>query len=329
MADVELSTYAFAGSSCRISVTGDHSLTMTSSSERQTFPMDSTARFEIRLTTRHSAFISVVWLIVVVIAYIVIAFRIDQIENRTRESGFEMALEFSKLVSLPLLEKDTQRIRTVLLDATKRPDVIYASVVDHQDQMVAFTGGERLLPEQTGASRSEEGVLTWEGGIADYSGILNFASEVTYGGTKIGQILIGLSVTEGPRLRNRFVIVALTSGLIVLFLIVVLGLRPIRLMPLISKSLRQEDPDIASDVIEPRVTCPLCGMRKPLAEDVFNEPKIDKAFIIEALKHAPGGGEATDAKGITLSELTKREDLSWIRRQVIFRCTEIIRKLAT
>ena len=168
----------------------------------------------------------------------------------------------------------------------------------------------------------------WEGETADYSRILYFASEVTYGGTKIGQIFLGLSVTEGPRLRNRFVLVAFTSGLILLFLIIVVGFRGIRLMPLISKNLRQEDPVIASDVKKPRVTCPLCGMQKPLSEGVFNEPRLDKALIIEALKHTPGRGELADSKGMTLSELTKREDLSWIRRQIIFRCTEIIRKLA-
>ena len=70
-------------------------------------------------------------------------------------------------------------------------------------------------------------------------------------------------------------------------------------------------------------------MRKPLSEGVFNEPRLDKALIIEALEHESGGGKFADSNGVTLSELSRRDDLSWIRRQVIFRCTEIIRKLAT
>jgi len=290
--------------------------------------MDSTEPQRIHFHTRHSILVLVVWLIVMAIAHLVISFRIDRVKDRTRESGIEMALEFSELVSLPLLEKDIQTIRMLLLDTTKRPNIIYASVADHQDQVVAFTGAEHLLPEWTGARRSEEKVSIWEGDVSDYSRILNFASEVTYGGTRIGQILVGLSVTEGLRLRHRFIIVALSSGLILLFLLVVLGFRDIRLIPLKFKNLRREDPVIASDLGKPRVTCPLCGMQKPLSRGVFTEPSLDKTLIIEASKHESGGEELADSKGITLSELTKREDLSWIRRQIIFRCTEIIRKLA-
>jgi hypothetical protein len=85
---------------------------------------------------------------------------------------------------------------------------------------------------------------------------------------------------------------------------------------------------MASIPEKPRVTCPLCGTQKPLSNRVFSRPKLDRLLIIEASKYEPGDGEPADSKGINLSQLAERKDLSWIKRRVISRCTEIIRKLA-
>jgi hypothetical protein len=73
------------------------------------------------------------------------------------------------------------------------------TVVDHRNKVVAFTGVGHLLPDMTGARRSIENVSIWKGEFKNYPKILNFASEITYGGTKIGEFFVGLSATEGLR----------------------------------------------------------------------------------------------------------------------------------
>ena len=125
--------------------------------------MDSIQRYWTRLSKRPSILALVVWLIAMVIIYSIIAIRIDRIKDKIRESGIEITLKSSKLVSLALLENDVQRIHTLLLNATKGSDVIYASVVDHRNKVVAFTGVGHLLPDMTGARRSIENVSIWEG----------------------------------------------------------------------------------------------------------------------------------------------------------------------
>jgi len=290
--------------------------------------MDSIKRYWTYLSTRPSILTLAVWLIAMVITYSIIAIRIDRIKDKIRESGIEITLKSSKLVNLALLENDVQQIHTLLLNATKGSDVIYASVVDHRKKVVAFTGVGHLLPAMTGARRSIENVSIWEGEFKNYPKILNFASEITYGGTKIGEFFVGLSATEGLRLRNRFIIVTVSSGLVLLSVISILYFRSIRSILVKLEDFRRTNSVMASIPEKPRVTCPLCGTQKPLSNRVFSRPKLDRLLIIEASKYEPGDGEPADSKGINLSQLAERKDLSWIKRRVISRCTEIIRKLA-
>ncbi|NIQ39945.1 MAG: hypothetical protein GTN81_15370 [Proteobacteria bacterium] len=291
--------------------------------------MDSSQRKGTGLNTHPSILTLVLWLIAMLVTYSIITIQIDRIKGRIRESGIQITLESSKLVSLPLLEKDVQTIQRVLFDAAKRSGVIYTSVVDHENQVVAFTGAEHLLTEMTGAARPIEKVAIWEGEFATYSKILNFASEVTYGGTKIGGILVGLSATEAFKIRKKFIIVAVSSALILLSVIIFVNFQSVRSIVGKFQDFNRASSVVASISEKSRVTCPLCGMQKALSYRVFNRRDLDRLLIIEASKYESGRGEPSGSKGIKLSELAKREDLSWIKRQVVFRCTEIIRKLAT
>jgi hypothetical protein len=72
--------------------------------------MDYIQRYRTYLSARPSILTLVVWLIAMVITYSIIAIRIDRIKDKIRESGIEITLKSSKLVSLALLENDVQKI---------------------------------------------------------------------------------------------------------------------------------------------------------------------------------------------------------------------------
>jgi hypothetical protein len=76
------------------------------------------------------------------------------------------------------------------------------------------------------------------------------------------------------------------------------------------------------------VHCPMCGTQKPFNDKLFTQSNFDKFLTIRASKHDSNPGGAANSKRINLNELAKNEDLSWIRRRIIRRCTEIITKLA-
>ena len=131
--------------------------------------MDSIQRFGNRLNTRHLILVVVIWWLAMLIAYSIITLRVNHLKDKLKETGVAITHEFSNLVSLPLLEKNSQSISTLLTDAVNRTDVIYASVVDHRNTVVAFTGTGHLMPDRTEAVRSIEKVALWEGGAGGIS----------------------------------------------------------------------------------------------------------------------------------------------------------------
>lgn len=290
--------------------------------------MDLIRQFGQRSTTRYLIFGLVIWWLAMFIGYSIISFRTARVKNKIGKSGVEIAHEFSKLVSLPLLEKEAQAIHSLLTDAAKKKDVVYASVVDHRNKVVAFTGTGRLMPELTEEARSIEQVSIWEGGFASHAKILNFAADVTYAGTKIGELFIGLSTTETAGAKNRYIIIAVSSCVVILLLFMVLRYPTIKTF--VEKYINREPSNPVRDSFpkESLFHCPMCGTQKPFTENLFKQSNFDKFLTIGTSERTPNVEGVAGSKRIDLQELAKLEDLSWIRRRIILRCTEIINRLA-
>ena len=289
--------------------------------------MNSIQQFGNRLNTRYLIIGLAVWWLVMLIVYSAINLRINHRKGKLRETGVEITNEFSKLVSLPLLERNSQSIHQLLTDAAGKTDVIYASVVDHRNNVVAFTGTGHLMPDMTKAARSVDKVSIWEGGFASHARILNFVSEITYAGTKIGEIFIGLSTPESFQTQRQFAIVAFSSSLILLFLIIILRYQSIRTF--MGKHLNLNHPNTAMDSMEKGsgITCPLCGTRKAPSDTLFSQSNLDKFLAIGDSKHGVNDGEIANFSKNNPRKHAKTEDFPWIKRQIILRCTEIIKKL--
>jgi hypothetical protein len=289
--------------------------------------VESIQRFGNRLNTRHLILAVVVWWLAMLIAYSIITLRVNHHKNKLRETGVELTHEFSNLVSLPLLEKNAQSIATLLTDAVNRTDVIYASVVDHRNKVVAFTGTGHLMPDRTEAARSIEKVAMWEGGFASHAKILNFVSDITYAGTKIGEIFIGLSTPQSVQIRKQFIFIAILSCLILLFLIAVFRYQPIKTFLLKYLNLNQSRTAIDPALQKAPIICPLCGTQQAFSGKLFDQSGLDKFLTSAHSKQISNPGGIADSKRSELPKLAGREDLSRIRRQIILRCTEIIKKL--
>jgi hypothetical protein len=290
--------------------------------------MDSIKILGFRLNTRYIIYGIVIWWLAMLIGYAIITYRSDRHKNRLKASGIAITNEFSEVVSLPLLEKNDKTIHSLLTDAANKKNVIYASVVDHRNKVVAFTGTGRLLPDITEADHSVEKVSIWEGGFASHAKFLNFASDITYAGTKIGEIFIGMSTSETFRTRSLFIIIAVSSCLALLVLILISRYRLIGAS--LIKAVNFNRPNFAkdSDLKGSLITCPLCGTHKPLSDKVFHHSHLDRFLTLENSHEGPDAANVSHTKRIDLDDLSKKEDLSGLRRQIIQRCTEIIKKLA-
>jgi hypothetical protein len=289
--------------------------------------MNSIQRFGNQLNNRYLIIGLAAWWLVMLIVYSIITLRINHRKGELKESGVEITNGFSKLVSLPLLENNSQSLHKLLTDAANKTNVIYASVVDHRNKLVAFTGTGHLMPDMTEGASSIDNVSIWEGGFASHARILNFVSEITYAGTKIGEIFIGLSTPESFRAQKQFAIVAVSSSLILLLLVIIFRYQLIRTFLGKFFNLDHSNTVMGSRVKRSGITCPLCGTQNAPSDTLFHQSNIDKFLVSRGPKHKANDGDIADSSKNNPHKLAEAEDFSWIRRQIILRCTEIIKKL--
>ena len=289
--------------------------------------MESIRQLSSRLNWRYVFVGVVVWWLVMLMVYSILSLRVNHLKNRLTKTGTELTTELANLVSLPLLEKDSQSIHRLLTEAAGKPGVFYASVVDHRNKVVAFTGTGHLMPDMTPTARSIEKVTIREGGFASHAKIINFVSDITYAGTQIGELFIGMS-TPGPvQTRKIFAIISVISGLLLFLLFILFRYQSIR--DTLTKILPATPltTEIDTGAKGNPIACPLCGTRKPLSATLFKPSSLDP--------HLTGGLTMQNANlnpGVTSSEKDAQthrvsDDLVWLKRRIILRCAEIIKKL--
>ena len=289
--------------------------------------MNSIQQFGNRLNTRHLILGLVIWWLIMLLVYSIFTLRVNRLKSNLIQTGVDLTREFSNLVSLPLLENNSQVMSKILTDAASRPDVIYASVVDHRNKVVAFTGTGHLMPDMTEAARSVDQVSTWEGGFAGHAKNLNFVSDITYGGTKIGEIFIGLSTPGMFQTRKHFIYIAVASCLVLLILFAVFRYQIIKDFLVEHIDVRRSGTATGVAANGTLINCPLCGTQQPLSRKLFKQSSLDKFWSSRDWKFESNPRSDTDSKRSNMQEAGKTEDLSWIKRQIILRCTEIINKL--
>ena len=291
--------------------------------------MVSNQKLGFQLNTRYIIYGIVVWWLAMLIVFTIITYRSDRHKDRLKASGIAITNEFSELVSLPLLEKNDKNVYNLLTDVANKKNIIYASVVDHRNKVVAFTGTGHLLPDLTESDQSVEKVSIREGGFASHVRFLNFASDINYAGTKIGEIFIGLSTSETYRARGVFIIIAVLSFLVLLVLILAFRYKSIgaSLMKALNFNRPKSSPN--SNLENALVACPLCGTHRPLSEKLFHHSNLGRHSTPANSVTGPNADHVTREIRINLDDIVKIENLLWMRRRIIERCTEIIKKLAT
>jgi hypothetical protein len=270
-----------------------------------------------------------VLVIVLCIAYIITSVRTNHARARIKDSGIETIKALSKLVSLPLLDSNAQTINAMLVYAARETPIVHAAVLDHQEEIVAFEGAEKVISAPNPDEHPGDETSFWEGELPDHKKIFGFSSDITYSGTKIGRIQIVMPAQELVRIKNQFLIVAVLACVILLLVIISFRYYPgIWASPTRLTNLYRRDTVSDSALESSVVTCPLCGARNSFSRKLFKRSNFGRLLIIKASSNTPGLGGDADLKGMRLSDLAKRDDLSWLKRQLVLRCAEIVKKLA-
>jgi uncharacterized membrane protein affecting hemolysin expression len=266
------------------------------------------------------------WLMLLVLICLIIGDKVGQLKRDINQSGISLAKLFASQASLPLLERDMEALSATLKDTTSRPDVLYAAIIDHQNNIIAYTNPELIMPVNKGSlARTIDGVSFWKGLSADQAGIISFSTNVTYSKVKIGEVYLALSAAELGNWKGNMGLIVIASFAMLLLVGVVFhfqGRRP-NFRDRQHSSPQVPMPDTAS------MQCPLCGSEKLFSEHAVSHANIDKLMFLQPKDDRPSDKCASQSEGISFLEIAERKELKWLKRQVIFRCTEIIKKLAT
>ncbi|MDJ0804143.1 MAG: hypothetical protein QNI89_10245 [Desulfobacterales bacterium] len=294
--------------------------------------MASSQSFLSRLKPQHFAAGLVIWLLVLLASYLIMTFQLNRRNEDTRQRGITVTQELSDQIRVPLLEKDIPGVQALLRKAHKETDAIYASVSDHGGQIIAYTGAENFVPRTDGgqASSPSDDVAYLEGLLKSHQKVFRFTADVFFSGTRIGEVVMALSALDADRIRSGFQIAALIGVLI--FILLFTAVQLVTRAERVNRMETELQAATAADATEERgittIICPLCGAHKPFAPDVFRRTKFEKLVNVGSSKDTTGLNILADGEGIDLLALSHRKDLSGLKRQVIRRCLEIVRKLS-
>jgi hypothetical protein len=270
------------------------------------------------------------WLLLVLITYGIVRISIGRVKRNISQSGIAMATAFSEKVGMPLLERDMATLSRLLHEATDNPSIVYAAIIDHKNNIVAYTNAELIMPVNKGAfARTIDRVSFWEGFAADRKKIFSFSTNVTYAGTNIGEIYLALSAIEINHFKHRFSLITISSFGVLLLLAVVLSFSDLTLT---AKGSRGPKSALRAGHVPlgktSHMACPLCGLDKPFTHEAVSRVNLDGFVCLRAGDGEPGTAKSSKSEGMSLTDIGETEGLGWLKRQVVFRCTEIIRKLA-
>ena len=289
-------------------------------------------QFMTRLKLRHFAAGLAIWLLVLLASYLIMTFQLERRNDDTRQRGIAVTQELSDQIRLPLLEKDIPGVQALLRKAHKETDAIYASVSDHGGQIIAYTGAENFVPRNDGgqASTPSDDVAYLEGLLKSHQKVFRFTADVFFSGTRIGEVVMALSALDTDRISGGFRIAALLGVLAIVLLFT--AAQFVTRAERVSRMETTLQAAAAADSSEARgittVICPLCGAHKPFAPDVFRRTKFEKLVNGGSSKDTTGLNILADGEGIDLLALAHRKDLSGLKRQVIRRCLEIVKRLS-
>jgi hypothetical protein len=282
-----------------------------------------------RIKTSRLLLCVAIWWLFLGIGYMIISYKIDKFKKDITRTGVALLHEVTDRTSLPLLEYDLNSLRKILQDVEKKPGVLYASIIDHKNKIVAYTDPGQLIPDKSKSVSRSDHVFFWEGSSVGHSRIINFSTDLTYSGTKIGEIFLTFSATFINRMKYGFIFTAVSSFIILVLVLTGLyfkGFRSIThaLKARYSKKLTFPLGFSASS----NIACPLCGAEQTFSRERFTDINLDRFLIIQSARNVSDLDRFRPPRGISLSEISNREDLAWLKRQVVLRCIEIIKRLS-
>lgn len=268
------------------------------------------------------------WWLLAVFFYFFIAAKETRMVEAVTANGVALVSKSADKAGLPLLERDVQALTKLVQEMSGLQGVVDVSIIDHKNKIIAFSNRNQLPSASSDRVKMKEGVGYWNQTLDSGNRVICFSGDINYAGTKIGEVFLVMAAGGGADLRTIFFWTAFGALIAILFTLLIIDFHGIRsLKAAVKDRIRQW---IGKDRALPdrrELACPVCGSLKPLNRSFLLEVNLDRYPVVRTAERDSLNAPPLFRDGINLREISRREDLGWLRRQMIHRCADIIRKL--
>jgi uncharacterized membrane protein affecting hemolysin expression len=255
-----------------------------------------------------------IWFIVCLVIYL-IGHAVEQNkEAKLVKSGFAISKDISSQSGLPLLEREFDHLSTLIEQTTKKPGVVFASIIDHKNKIIAYSDQNQFFTLNKKYARQEDGIKYWRVISLETHNVMNFLTPITFSDTRVGEVFLSLATQNFDRFHQIVMLLGLLSFLCITLLFGAANYQNVLIW------IRKKDlpTGITSREIEDAAlfTCPLCSTATRFSGQTCDDDPLESSTV---LTHY-GDPE----KIIMLYDLNKFEELSWIKQRIITKCAKII-----
>lgn len=255
-----------------------------------------------------------IWFIVCLVIYL-IGHAVEQNkEAKLVKSGFAISKDISSQSGLPLLEREFDHLSALIEQTTKKPGVVFASIIDHKNKIIAYSDQNQFFTLNKKYARQEDGIKYWRVISLETHNVMNFLTPITFSDTRVGEVFLSLATQNFDRFHQIVMLLGLLSFLCITLLFGAANYQNVLIW------IRKKDlpTGITSREIEDAAlfTCPLCSTATRFSGQTCDDDPLESSTV---LTHY-GDPE----KIIMLYDLNKFEELSWIKQRIITKCAKII-----
>lgn len=247
-------------------------------------------------------------------------------ESNRRQELVKVGVSISKDISsqsgLPLLERNIKLLSRIIEKITEKPEVVFASIIDHKNKIIAYTDQKQFFTLDRQKAGVLDGVHYWKISNPNHQRVMNFSSEVTFSGTRVGEVFISLATANIEQLKRSFVFFAvITLTLIMLFFLfgTVKYKDYLSRWKTLNTKLKSHKKPFLRDFSNSEISCPLCGNQENFSLNGFQMPDLERFPV---LKKSSGTNNC-----VLLADIAKVEELSGLKRAIVVQCTDIINKI--
>ncbi len=155
----------------------------------------------------------------------------DRLKDQMETIGKVSLSYFANDARIPMIENNTLRLNTLINEAGSVPGLVYATIVDNKNQVLADTDNDKIgtffegFPQQEN-KKEQNGITHFEYIAPPDQRILNLTSPISFKEKKLGDVHVGVSLNfiEQVIKEERWNIIGMTLFLVLIGIVITVGL---------------------------------------------------------------------------------------------------------